>query len=141
MQAGAHWINVHHKADIYPYINYPMVDEVVPDLKHFIDSAHKEHLKVRLYYTCRELTVKTPEFWMLRSLGDEIIQDGPGNDSRTLIYPKGPKPWLIHNLRKTTSRPGMPDSSTENTKDNSILQLLPIPYPAGTTTTSKGSTG
>ena len=100
LQAGAHWINIHHKADIYPYINYPMVDEVVPDLKHFIDSAHKEHLKVRLYYTCRELTVKTPEFWMLRSLGDEIIQDGPGNDSRTLIYPKGPRPWLIHNLRK-----------------------------------------
>lgn len=54
-----------------------MVDEVVPDMKAFIAKAHANDLKVRLYYTCRELTVKTPEFWMLRSLGHEIIKDGP----------------------------------------------------------------
>lgn len=100
LKAGAKWINVHHKADIYPYINYPMVDEVVPDMKAFIAKAHANDLKVRLYYTCRELTVKTPEFWMLRSLGHEIIKDGPGNDTRTIVYPNGPRPWLVHNMRK-----------------------------------------
>ena len=37
---------------------------------------------------------------MLRSLGHEIIKDGPGNDTRTIVYPNGPRPWLVHNMRK-----------------------------------------
>lgn len=96
---GANLINVHHKADIYPFLNYPMDDNAVGGLKDFIDRAHAAGLGVRPYYTCRELTVKTPEFWILRSLGDEMLFDGPGNDARTLIHTDGPKPWLRENLR------------------------------------------
>ncbi len=75
LKAGANMINVHHKKDIYPFINYPYYDEAIPDLKCFISDAHSKNLDVRLYYTTRELTVKIPELWALRSLGDEVIHD------------------------------------------------------------------
>lgn len=95
---GANLINVHHKKDIYPFINYPYSDESWPDLEQFIQQAHRENIGVRLYYTTRELTVKIPELWAFRSLGDEVIHDGPGKDTRTLIHPNGPNEWLTKNL-------------------------------------------
>lgn len=98
LKAGANMINVHHKKDIYPYINYPYSDESVSDLKQFITDAHRQKMDVRLYYTTRELTVKIPELWALRSLGSEIIHDGPGKDARTLIHSNGPNEWLNKNL-------------------------------------------
>ena len=97
-KAGATQINIHHKKDIYPFINYPYSDESVPDLKRFIEEAHGKRIGVRLYYTTRELTVKIPEIWALRSLGSEVIHDGPGKDTRTLIHPDGPNEWLNRNL-------------------------------------------
>ena len=98
LKAGANLINVHHKKDIYPFINYPYYDESVTDLKRFISEAHSKNLGVRLYYTTRELTVKIPELWALRSLGGEVIHDGPGKDTRTLIHRNGPNEWLNKNL-------------------------------------------
>lgn len=95
---GATAVNIHHKKEIYPFINYPYYDESLPDLKRFIDEAHSDSLGVRLYYTTRELTVKIPELWALRSLGSEVIHDGPGKDTRTLIHPNGPNEWLNKNL-------------------------------------------
>lgn len=95
---GANAINIHHKKDVYPFINYPYYDEAVPDLKRFIDKAHKEDLKVRLYYTTREVTIKVPEIWAFRSLGSEVIHDGPGKSVRTCIHPNGPHKWLIDNF-------------------------------------------
>lgn len=99
VKGGANMINVHHKKDIYPFINYPYYDESVSDLKNFIAKAHNQNLDVRLYYTTRELTVKIPEIWALRSLGSEIIHDGPGENARTLIHPNGPNEWLNKNLK------------------------------------------
>ena len=98
LKNGANLINVHHKKDIYPFINYPYHDDAVSDLKAFIQKAHQKNLGVRLYYTTRELTVKIPELWALRSLGSEVIHDGPGKDTRTLIHPNGPNEWLNKNL-------------------------------------------
>ena len=98
LDKGANAINIHHKKDVYPFINYPYYDEAVPDLKRFIDKAHGKDLKVRLYYTTREVTVKVPEIWAFRSLGNEVIHDGPGKDTRTLIHRNGPNPWLTENL-------------------------------------------
>ncbi len=97
-EAGANMINVHHKKDIYPFINYPYADESSADLKAFIDEAHAKDLKVRAYYTTREVTVKLPELWALRSLGSEVIHDGAGKDARTLIHGNGPHEWLSKNL-------------------------------------------
>lgn len=98
LEKGANMINVHHKKDIYPFINYPYYDASLPDLKKFIEEAHSKGLKVRTYYTTRELTVKIPEIWALRSLGGEVIMDGPGKDARTLIHRNGPNPWLNENF-------------------------------------------
>lgn len=95
---GATAINIHHKKDVYPFINYPYYDESLSDLKKFVEKAHSEKLGVRLYYTTRELTVKIPELWALRSLGSEVIHDGPGKDTRTLIHRNGPNEWLNKNL-------------------------------------------
>lgn len=98
VQAGANIVNIHHKKDIYPFINYPYSDESVADLKNFVTEAHANGLKARVYYTTRELTVKIPELWALRSLGAEVIHDGPGKDTRTLIHRNGPNAWLNENL-------------------------------------------
>lgn len=98
LAAGANMINVHHKKDIYPFINYPYSDASVSDLKTFITDAHGKGLKARAYYTTRELTVKIPEIWALRSLGGEVIMDGPGKDTRTLIHSNGPNAWLNENF-------------------------------------------
>lgn len=96
--AGANFINIHHKKEIYPYINYPYFDENAADFKAFADRAAAEGIGTRAYYTTRELTVKVPEIWALRSLGGEVIHDGPGKDARTLIHPKGPNRWLVDNF-------------------------------------------
>lgn len=98
LKAGANFINIHHKKDIYLFINYPYYDDSVDDLKSFIDKAHRQNIGVRLYYTTRELTVKIPELWAFRSLGSEVIHDGPGKDTRTLIHKNGPHEWLNKNL-------------------------------------------
>lgn len=95
---GANIINIHHKKEIYPFINYPYYDESAPDLKKFIDEAHAENIQVKAYYTTREISIKLPELWAFRSLGGELIMDGPGKDSRTVTNPSGPNKWLTDNL-------------------------------------------
>ena len=99
-KAGATAINVHHKKDIYPFINYPYYDASIQDLKAFARKVHERGMGMRLYYTTRELTVKVPELWALRSLNNEILHDGPGNDTRTLIHQNGPHEWLKNNLKE-----------------------------------------
>jgi hypothetical protein len=74
--AGANTINIHHANEINPYINYPFLRPI--EMKQYIDRAHAQGLKVKIYYTVRELTNRAPEIFALRSLGDEIFSDGPG---------------------------------------------------------------
>jgi len=97
---GANIVNIHHKKDIYPYIDYPFSPENVDSLKAFIQRAHENELKAKLYYTTRELSVKTPEIWALRSLNNEILFPGPGMSTRTLVNPKGVHPWFGANFKK-----------------------------------------
>lgn len=73
---GANTINVHHANEINPFINYPFLRPV--QMKSYIDEAHSNDLKVKIYYTVRELTNKAPELFMLRSLGNEIFSNGNG---------------------------------------------------------------
>ncbi|MBI4328218.1 MAG: hypothetical protein HY674_23560 [Chloroflexi bacterium] len=73
---GANIINVHHANDLNPYINYPFL--AVDKLKPYVEQAHQRGIKVKLYYTIRELSNHTVELWALRSLGDEIFRLGPG---------------------------------------------------------------
>ncbi len=73
---GANTINVHHANEINPYINYPFLRPA--EMKAYIDEAHAKGMKVKIYYTVRELSNHAPELFALRSLGDEILSKGPG---------------------------------------------------------------
>jgi len=100
-QAGANIINLHHFEDISPFINYPYLDENAKEMTQLVANAHKEGLRMKFYYTTRELTKNLPEFWAFNSLNGEIFFPGPGNDTRTeLINPNGPNEWLIKNMRE-----------------------------------------
>ncbi|MGE5360401.1 MAG: glycoside hydrolase domain-containing protein, partial [Bacteroidales bacterium] len=73
---GANTLNIHHANEINPYINYPFLR--VPQMKAYIDDAHRRGYKVKIYYTVRELSNRTAELFPLRSLGDEVLIGGPG---------------------------------------------------------------
>jgi hypothetical protein len=47
-------------------------------MKNYMDEAHAKGMKVKIYYTVRELTNRAAELFALRSLGNEILSDGPG---------------------------------------------------------------
>ena len=98
-KSGANIINIHHRKDINPFINYPYMSQNVPPLQHFINQAHADSIRVKVYYTTRELTVNTPEIWAMRSLDGEIIFPGPGKDAKTVINPNGPDQWLTDNFK------------------------------------------
>jgi len=100
-KSGANIINIHHAEDIYPFINYPYLDANVGELKQLVGDAHKANMRMKFYYTTRELTKNLPEFWAFNSLNGEVIFPGPGNASRTeALHPKGPNEWLIKNLKE-----------------------------------------
>lgn len=73
---GANLVNVHHANAINPFINYPFLRP--GEMKAYIDEAHEKGLKVKIYYTVRELSNMAPELFALRSLGNEILSYGPG---------------------------------------------------------------
>lgn len=79
---GVKVINVHHANEYNPYINYPFI--ATQEMKSFVDQMHARDLKVKIYYTIRELTNRVVEIWALRSLGNEILGSGRG----------GAYPWL-----------------------------------------------
>lgn len=72
----ANIINIHHARKLNPVINYPWI--VQEPLKQYIDSMHQIDMKVKLYYTIRELTTHAPEVYALKSLKHEIFVPGQG---------------------------------------------------------------
>jgi len=73
---GANTINLHHANQYNPYINYPFL---TPEkMKKYIDEAHDKEMKVKIYYTLRELSNSAPELFALRSLGTEVFSKGEG---------------------------------------------------------------
>jgi len=73
---GANVINVHHANSINPYINYPFLRPTA--MKRYVEEAHEKGMRVKIYYTVRELTNRAPEFFPLFSLGNEVFFSGPG---------------------------------------------------------------
>ena len=61
---GANVINVHHGNDLCPYINYPFTE--IAALKEFTDKAHAKGMKVKVYYTMREISINAAEFKAFR---------------------------------------------------------------------------
>ena len=68
---GANTINIHHNTEINPFINYPFLRPA--EMKRYVDEAHAKGLKVKIYYTVRELTNHAPELYALLSLGHEVL--------------------------------------------------------------------
>ncbi len=73
---GATIINLHQGDSLNPHINYPFL--TTDQLASYAADAHARNMKVKIYYTIRELSNYTAEFWALRSLGREIFATGPG---------------------------------------------------------------
>jgi hypothetical protein len=73
---GGTVVNIHHANPINPYINYPFFN--LDAQTAYITEAHAKGVKVKLYDTIRELTYHAYELFALRSLGDEILNDGAG---------------------------------------------------------------
>ncbi|HOX20209.1 MAG TPA: DUF6067 family protein [Gemmatimonadales bacterium] len=79
---GANTVNVHHATAINPFINYPFLRPEA--MKAYVDSAHAMGIRVKIYYTVRELTNHAPEIPALQSLGTEVIAPGPGGGASWL---------------------------------------------------------
>jgi hypothetical protein len=107
---GARILNVHQGNNgLNPHINYPFV--AVDPMKRLAAEAHSRNVKVKIYYTIRELSNYTAEIWALRSLGDEVYLDGPGfhladqfdktKSDKKPVDPKKPtgSSWLVEHLR------------------------------------------
>jgi hypothetical protein len=60
---------------VNPYINWPFVPEVVSLLDNFTSDAHSLGLRVKFYYTIRELTNHAVELFALKALQGEILTD------------------------------------------------------------------
>jgi hypothetical protein len=82
VKMGANTVNVHHATAINPFINYPFLRPEA--MKAYVDSAHAMGIRVKIYYTVRELTNHAPEIPALRSLGTEVIAPGPGGGASWL---------------------------------------------------------
>lgn len=95
---GANVLNIHQAQFAAPYINYPYADDSFPELAYLIKQGHEKGVKVRVYYTNREVTQNMCELFALHSMNGEIIFPGPGKESRSVLHPNGPHPWLIENL-------------------------------------------
>ena len=75
---GANVLNIHQAHYAAPYINYPYADDSFPELAHLVKQGHEKGVKVRVYYTTREVTQNMPELFALHSMNGEIIFPGPG---------------------------------------------------------------
>ncbi|MGQ9610882.1 MAG: glycoside hydrolase domain-containing protein [bacterium] len=84
--SGANIVNIHHGNEINPNINYPFI--AVDKMAKYIEEAHENNIKVKIYYTIRELSNYVVELWALRSLGTEVFVDGSG----------GGHSWLCEHL-------------------------------------------
>jgi len=94
----ANVLNIHHANAATPFINYPYADDTVDDFASLVKAGHEKGMKVKVYYTTREITQNMPELHALHSMNGEIIFPGPGKAARTLIHKNGPHPWLVQNL-------------------------------------------
>ena len=68
---GANVVNIHHGNEYNPYINYPFFENA--KVAKMVEDAHANSIKLKLYHTVKEITVRMPEFWAFKSLGSEVI--------------------------------------------------------------------
>ncbi len=131
-EAGVNVRNIHHNKLENPTINYPYFDASLPHLKEYVKKAHAAGIKVKLYYTTREITNNMPELFAFHSMNGEIILPGPvaAKDVRTGTNRNGPHEWLLGTIgdgfipawRETLRGPynGLLDLSVITTPDSRL---------------------
>jgi hypothetical protein len=97
---GANILNIHHNRVINPFINYPYNDLTINEATDFINKAHSKNMRVKFYYTTREITTSMAEFFPLYWLDGEIIHNKPEGTSWPVTNTSGPHPVLNDLLRK-----------------------------------------
>lgn len=97
-QEGVNVLNIHHNRLCNPYINYPYNDDSIGALTGFVKQAHEAGLRVKLYYTTRELTQNLPEFFALKSLEGEVILPRRAGVGWPVTNSRGPHPWLAQHV-------------------------------------------
>ncbi len=70
-EAGCNIITLHGNGKQNPFINYPFVTAEI--IRNYVDKAHSEGFKAKIYYTVRELSNHVAEMWALRSLDGEVL--------------------------------------------------------------------
>ena len=58
------------------YINYPFLPNSCDPLSSYIEDAADLNIRVKIYYTIRELTTHAVELFALRSLNGEVFPAG-----------------------------------------------------------------
>ena len=106
IKKGATVMNIHQGNMYNPNINYPFLAN--DKLKPLVDIAKRHNIRVKLYYTVRELTVYTCELWALRQLDNEIFtSSGKIKLADTLFggsySSTSGHPWLFEHLRTNYS--------------------------------------
>jgi len=103
IKKGATVMNIHQGNKYNPNINYPFLAN--DKLKPLVEIAKKHNIRVKLYYTVRELTAYTCELWALRQLDSEIFT--PSGEKKLADTSDGSRyssvsghPWLFEHLRK-----------------------------------------
>jgi hypothetical protein len=86
---------VHHGNVLNPHINYPF--KATGQLAAFTGKARQHDIRVKLYYTIRELTNYTDEIWALRSLDGEVFTAETEAAGKDLAGGMG-HPWLKEHL-------------------------------------------
>ncbi|MDQ1256338.1 MAG: hypothetical protein QG656_934, partial [Candidatus Hydrogenedentes bacterium] len=105
VSAGTNIVNIHHGNEINPYINYPFIESDA--MTAYVREAHDNGLKVKIYYTVRELSAFAAELWALRSLGTEIFTDGPGGGASWL------NEHLVDRYAPAWHHPGLPNGEID----------------------------
>lgn len=112
-ELGATVINIHQGTLPNMYINYPFMN--LDLLGPYVSEAHRLDMKVKVYYTMRELTTRLPELWAFRSLAGEIYRTGgtQGQGNPQLDF------WLQEHLHGDYS-PGWTTVTPTGTADTSL---------------------
>ena len=102
----------------------------MPLLKKAVADSHALGLKVKAYYTTREITNNLNELFALWSLDGEIICPSPGQDgihAHPLTNGHGPHPWLVEHLGESGFIPAWRD--TLGGRYHGLLDLAVITTP------------
>lgn len=103
--SGANILNIHHGNELNPHINYPFNN--VKLLGSYVRQAHKKGMKLKIYYTVRELSNHAAEIWALRSLGTEVFLDGPGGGCSWL------REHLVKDYASAWHEPNLPNDDID----------------------------